>query len=91
MFCQPNVCQTLRAGAVPAQRLYVVNVLDIASNLRHLLTGVPTIEGDANAWSDLITPRRRGQIGNTHSPESRHIGTAHVLSWLDLTQTPAPK
>jgi phosphatidylethanolamine/phosphatidyl-N-methylethanolamine N-methyltransferase len=58
------ISRALLAGGVPAERLYVVEIVpDMAEHLRRVLPGVTVIEGDARALPDLIPDHWFGRVG----------------------------
>jgi phosphatidylethanolamine/phosphatidyl-N-methylethanolamine N-methyltransferase len=58
------ISRVLLAGGVPAERLYVVEIVpDVVEHLRRVLPGVTVIEGDARTLPDLIPDRWFGRVG----------------------------
>lgn len=58
------VSRALLAGGVPADRLFVVEIVpDMATHLRRVLPGVQVIEGDARRLPELVPPQWHGRIG----------------------------
>jgi phosphatidylethanolamine/phosphatidyl-N-methylethanolamine N-methyltransferase len=58
------ISQALLAGGIPAERLYVVEIVpDMAEHLRRVLPGVNVIEGDARDLPKLIPAHWHGRIG----------------------------
>jgi phosphatidylethanolamine/phosphatidyl-N-methylethanolamine N-methyltransferase len=58
------VSRALLAGGVPADRLFVVEIVpDMVAHLRRVLPGVQVIEGDARRLPELVPPRWHGRIG----------------------------
>ena len=58
------ISRALLAGAVPADRLHVVEIVPaMAEHLRESLPGVNVITGDARALPDLIPASLHGRIG----------------------------
>jgi len=58
------ISRALLAGGVPAERLFVVEIVpEMAAHLRHVLPGVTVIEGDARQLPRLIPQPWVGRIG----------------------------
>lgn len=59
------VSRALLAGGVPAERLFVVEIVpDMARHLRQVLPGVNVLEGDARALPDLLPAHWHGRVGS---------------------------
>jgi phosphatidylethanolamine/phosphatidyl-N-methylethanolamine N-methyltransferase len=58
------ISRALLAGGIPAERLYVVEIVpDMVGHLRRVLPGVTVVEGDARVLPDLIPGHWHGRIG----------------------------
>ncbi len=58
------ISRALLAGGVPAERLFVVEIVpDMAAHLRRQLPGVTVIEGDARDLPALLPRRWHGAVG----------------------------
>lgn len=58
------ISRALLAGGVPAERLFVVEIVpDMAAHLRLVLPGVAVIEGDARHLPELLPAEWHGRIG----------------------------
>jgi phosphatidylethanolamine/phosphatidyl-N-methylethanolamine N-methyltransferase len=58
------ISRALLAGGIPAERLFVVEIVpDMTEHLRLVLPGVTVIEGDARVLPDLIPEHWHGRVG----------------------------